>query len=437
MTNYQPTSMRTFLIVWGGQLVSTLGSQMTTFAISIWAWQLTGQATPLALIALFTHVPTVIASSFAGVFIDRWNRKLMMMIGDAVAGFSTIAILSLLWTNHLEIWHLYVAGAINGLFGYVQSLAASASMAMIVPKQHYTRASAMTLARGYGSEIAAPAIAGVLYYVIGLSGILLIDIVTFLIAIATLLTVTIPQPPPSELGKQSRHWRSELTFGFRYLWQRPSLLAVLLFLLTSNLVGSAGSIYSPMILARSGGDAAVLGTALAAAGIGGLAGAGVLSFWGGTKRHIHGLLLGNALANLSEMIAGLGRGLFVWVTAGFLGAFFSPWSNSANQAIWVSKVEPDVQGRVFATRYLIAQIASPLGLAIAGPLADYVFEPAMMPGGALTGLFGGIFGTGQGAGMALQYTLSSLGCVAIALGGYAFRVLREVDVIVPDHDVAI
>jgi MFS transporter, DHA3 family, macrolide efflux protein len=181
----------------------------------------------------------------------------------------------------------------------------------------------------------------------------------------------------------------------------------------------------------------VLGTALAAAGIGGLAGAGVLSLWGGTKRHIYGLLLGNALANFSEMIAGLGRGLFVWGTAGFFGAFFSPWSNSANQAIWVSKVEPDVQGRVFATRYLIAQIASPLGLAIAGPLADYVFEPAMMPGGALTGLFGGIFGTGQGAGMALQYTLSSLCCVAIALSGYAFRVLRDVDAIVPDHDVEI
>jgi MFS family permease len=410
---------------------------MTTFAISIWAWELTRQATPLALIALFTHVPTVIASTFAGVLIDRCNRKWLMMIGDAVAGFSTIAILSLVWINHLEIWHLYIAGAINGLFGYVQSLAASASMAMIVPKRHYTRASAMVLARGYGSEIMAPAIAGVLYYIIGLPGILLIDVVTFLTAITTLFSVTIPQPPPSEVGQQSRHWRSELTFGFRYLWQRPSLLAVLLFLLGSNLVGSAGSIYSPMILARSGGDVAVLGTALAAAGIGGLAGAGVLSLWGGTKRHIHGLLLGNALANLSEMIAGLGRGLFIWVVAGFCGAFFSPWSNSANQAIWVSKVAPDVQGRVFATRYLIAQIASPLGLVIAGPLADSVFEPAMMPGGALTELFGGIFGTDPGAGMALQYTLSSLCCVVMALSGYAFRVLRDVDVIVPDHDIAI
>lgn len=434
MINHQPSGLQTFLIVWGGQLISTLGSQMTTFAISIWAWELTGQATPLALIGLFTHIPTVIASTFTGVFIDRYNRKLMMMVGDAVAGVSTIVILMLLQTDHLQIWHLYVAGAINGLFGYVQSLAASASMAMIVPKQHYTRASALVLARGYGSEIAAPAIAGILYYVIGLSGILLIDIVTFLTAIATLLIVTIPQPPPSEVGKQSRNWRSELTFGFRYLWQRPSLLAVLLFLLASNLVGSVGSIYSPMILARSGGDAAILGTALAAAGIGGLAGAGVLSLWGGTKRHIHGLLLGNALANFSETIAGLGRGLFVWVMAGFFGAFFSPWSNSANQAIWVSKVEPDVQGRVFATRYLIAQIASPLGLAIAGPLADYLFEPAMMPGGKLAGLFGSIFGTGQGAGMALQYTLSSLGCVAIALSGYAFQGLRDLDVIVPDHD---
>jgi MFS transporter, DHA3 family, macrolide efflux protein len=428
-----PTNLRTFLIVWAGQLVSTLGSQMTTFAISIWAWELTGQATPLVLIGLFTHIPTIIAATFAGVLIDRWNRKSIMMLGDAVAGLSTIAILILLWTQHLAIWHLYLAGVINGLFGYLQSLAASASMAMIVPKQHYTRASALTVARGYGAEIAAPAIAGFLYLFVGLSGILVIDVVTFLIAIATLLSVTIPQPSPSPIDQQRHSWRSELTFGFRYVWHHPSLLAVLLFLLISNLIGSMGSIYSPMILARSGGNAAVLGAASTASGIGGLLGAAVLSLWGGTQRHIHGLLLGNALANFSEMIAGLGRGLLTWITAGFFGAFFSPWSNSANQAIWVSKVQPDVQGKVFATRYFMAQIASPLGLAIAGPLADRVFEPAMMPGGRLAGLFGGMFGTGPGAGMALQYSLSSLCCVVIALSGYAFRVLRDVDKTSPNY----
>jgi len=183
MEQYQPTSLRTFLIIWIGQVASILGSEMTNFAVTLWAWQATEQATPLSLILLFTQIPRAIASSFAGVVVDRWNRKQLLVLGDTVAGISTVIVLGLFLTHRLEIWHLYITGGINGFFGYFQGLAYSASMSMIVPKQHYTRAAAMSEhITQFGSTIMAPALAGILYYTIGLAGILTIDLGTFFAA---------------------------------------------------------------------------------------------------------------------------------------------------------------------------------------------------------------------------------------------------------------
>lgn len=431
----QPTSMRAFAVLWSGQLVSILGTQMTSFAILVWAWELTGQATPLALIGFFTHTPTIVASIFAGILVDRWNRKLMMVLGDTVAALSTIALLLLLLTDQLQIWHLYCAGVINGLFGYFQSLAFSASISLLVPKQHYVRAGAMGYASDFSASILAPALAGTFYSLIGLQGILVIDLVTFLCAVSTVWIVRIPQVVQSEVSHQGdRRLRQELTFGFRYLFARSSLFAMLIFLMSSNLIGNACSaLYPPMILARTQDNAAILASVQAAGGIGGLVGSGVLSVWGGSKRRIHGFLTGSILMYAGGVLLGLGRSQPVWVAASFLEAFFWTFFISANGAIWLAKVEPDVQGRVFATRYLLAQLASPIGLIMAGPLADYVFEPAMQPGTPLAWALGGVFGTGAGAGMALQYSLLALCGMLIGFLGYTVRLLRDVETIVPDH----
>lgn len=409
---------------------------MTNFAITLWAWELSGQATPLALIFFFTRTPKVIAASFAGVIVDRWNRKQLMMIGDGVAGLSTLVLLSLLLTDHLAIWHLYVAGAINGLFGYFQDLAYSASMSLIVPKQHYARATAMDSYLTYsGSEILAPAIAGLLYPLIGLSGIFIVDLATFGIAVMTVWRSPIPQPRSDAKPFSLSGLWAELTFGFRYIFRYPGLLSILLFLLSANLLSNAAWAIQPsMILARSQNDATALASVQSAIGIGGVVGGVILSVWGGPKRRIHGLLLGQGLSEFSGIFLGLTRTLPFWMVSGFLSALFSPFLGSSNQAIWLSKVDPSIQGKVFASRYLIAQLASPIGLAIAGPLADHVFEPAMQPGGYLAPLVGAVFGVGAGAGMALQFTLFSACGVLVALGGYAFRTLREVETLVPDYD---
>lgn len=431
------TSMQTFSIVWVGQLFSTVGSYMTAFALTLWAWELTGQATTLALVAFFTQIPQFAIALVAGIIVDRSNRKLLIMAGDAIAGLSSLVLLWLYLTGHLQVWHLYATGAVNGACGQIQELAYWASITLMVPKQQYARASGMTSALHYGSAIIAPALAGVLFYVIGLAGILSIDLVTFVVAIYTVLFVSIPQPTakvePLDSATMQSIWQ-ELIFGFRYVFSQSSLLALLVAAALFQFAHDLGAaLYSPMILARSGNDARVLGSIASAAGIGGVVGAVIVSTWGGTKRRIDGFLSGMVGAGVSKTIFGLGQMALIWVPAQFCSSLNFPWMSSSSDAIWLSKVKPDVQGRVFATRSVAILGASAIATLIAGPLADKVFTPAMMSGGWMANLLGGIFGTGAGAGIAVLYTISSLSLMLVGLAGYSLRKLRDVEAIVPDY----
>jgi DHA3 family macrolide efflux protein-like MFS transporter len=226
----------------------------------------------------------------------------------------------------------------------------------------------------------------------------------------------------------------ESIYGFRYIYKRPSLLGLQLVFFSINLVAVFGNtVTTPMILARTGNEAATLGIVQSAMGIGGVVGAIVLSVWGGPKRKVHGVLAGMGFGMFGMILMGLGRDLYIWVLAAFVNLLFIPIVNGSNQAIWQTKVAPDVQGRVFATRALIAQISVPVAMLLSGPLADYYFEPAMMAGGSLESIFSWLVGTGHGAGMALMFVIAGLCGVFIGFGGYAFKAVRDVEKIIPDH----
>lgn len=433
----EQTNLRTFIIIWASQLLSVIGSEMTYFAITIWAWKLTGQATSLSLLLFFNQIPKLVTALFVGIFVDKWNRRLLMIIGDTATGISTIAILLLFLNNQLEIWHIYVVAVVIGPFRHFQYFAFSTSISTLVPKQHYTRAVVMTENIGeFTSNIIAPGLAGAIYALVGLQGILTIDIITFLIALIAILLVHIPQPLVSQVNQTNGKIWQDLTFGFRYIIKHSGLSAILFFLVIFHFIDALMmGIHSPLILARSANDSTVFASVQSAIGLGGLVGALLLSVWRGFKRRIHGLLLGTIFYYGIMMVFSLANLLAIWMITGFMAAIFWPLIISSNQVIWLSKVPPDVQGRVFSTRYLLTLIASPLGLAIAGPLADNFFRPAMMAGGILAPIFGNLFGTGSGAGLAVQYTLFSLLGAVLGLIGYNWRKLRNVETIVPDYDV--
>ncbi|MGD1908243.1 MAG: MFS transporter [Leptolyngbyaceae cyanobacterium] len=424
--------MRIFLMIWLGQFASLLGSEMTGFAMSLWAWDATGQATPFSFILVATQVPKLLIAPFAGVWVDRFNRKYLMLLGDLVAGLSTVVLLVLVLSDQLQVWHLYISGAVNGLFGYIQGLAYSASVSLLVPERHYTRASAFESVMGAGSFIVAPAAAGVMYATTGLGGILMIDLTTFAIAITTLSLLTIPQPSPS-LSASAPAIATDtalqrLMFGTRYLWRHPGLKALLCFFLISNLIdGLCFTNVFPMVLSRLDNNTSILGTISAFFGIGGLLGGLMLGVWGGPKRRIHGVLIGNALWKVTLIALALAQQAPTYLGIALVGGFCAPLSGSCGSAIWRTQVAPNIQGRVFAARYLITQLSTTLGTAIAGPLADHVFEPAMHSGRPLAQTLGGVFGSGTGAGMALQTSLFATCGLVVVLGGYGTRRLRQIE----------
>ena len=429
--------MRGFLVLWFGQLISLLGTSMTRFALTIWAYQTTGSATALALVGFFSFGPTVLLSPVAGAIVDRWDRKKIMIATDLVAGAMSIGILLLLYADQLQMWHLYLAGAITGAFESFQFPAFSAATTMMVSKDQYARVSGMRSMAEGGAQIAAPLLAGILLVTIDLEGILLIDVVTFLFAVGSLFFILIPKPIESEEGKAARgSLLQESLFGFRYIWERSSLLGMQLVFFGLNFTGIFTFVLLPaLILSLAENGEVTLGTVQAIFGMGGLIGAALLTAWGGPKQKVHGVLIPMALSGLlGQVLLGLGSGLVLWSVAAFFSMFFIPILNGSNQAIWQAKVPPDLQGRVFSVRRLIAQITAPLAMLLAGPLTDQVFEPAMMPNGSLAASFEFMVGVGPGSGIRLLFILVGIVSTLIGLGGYLFPAVREIESRLPDHE---
>jgi DHA3 family macrolide efflux protein-like MFS transporter len=437
LTTNRPSGMFGFSIVWIGQLISVLASNMSWFALTIWAFEKTGSATVLGIVNVSFLLPFLIISPIAGAMVDRYNRKLMMMVSDLGAVPATAGILILNAANQLEIWHLCVASVIYGLSATFQWPAYMAAISTMVPKDQYGRANGMMSLIDSGPAVFSPMLAGALLPLIGMTGILTIDLITFCLAIGTLLFVFIPQPAHTEEGQTAQgNLMNEAVYGFKYIFARRSLLSLLLVILGLNLVhGFSGSLFAPMILLRTDNNSASLGAAQSAFALGGVIGGLIVSIWGGFKKRIRSMLLGWSLFALFGMVLfGLGRSLYIWLPALFLASMTFPLTQSASNAIWQAKVAPDLQGRVFSARRLIAWMVDPIMPVVAGPLADYVTEPAMTSQTWMADTFGWLVGNSPGSGMALQYIFSGLAYVLIILLAWFIPAVRNVETLLPDHD---
>lgn len=277
------------------------------------------------------------------------------------------------------------------------------------------------------SEILAPVLAGMLLVTIRMWGVLLIDVVIFLVAVGTLMFVRFPHPKESSAEKEGKgHLLHEALYGWNYITNRPGLLGLLLFLaITRFLWGAVGALIVPMILNFASSD--VLGMLLSIAGSGMLTGSLIMSAWGGPQRRIHGVLNFELFSGVYFLLIGLYPS--AWLVAfGVFGAHLTiAVIAGSDQTIWQSKVAPEVQGRVFAIRQMIANSTRPLAYLLAGPLADRVFEPILGFDGALAGSIGSIIGVGPGRGIALLFILMGFIKVAVSLGGYLCPSIRFVE----------
>ena len=409
MRESSPTGMTSFTVIWLGQVVSLLGSAMTWFAFTIWAWQKTGEVSTLANISFFAYLPTVLFTPIAGIFVDRWNRKLVMLLSDAATALGTLTALLLLLTGQLQIWHVYLIGLLAGFFTAFQYPAYAAAVSVLLPKEHYARAEGMLGLAYTLSGILAPIFAAALLGRIGITGIMLIDLATFLAAFGTLLWAHIPPPQVTEIGRKrrSKFWQ-ETAVGFRYIFERPSLRALTgLFLAANFFLAIGATLMAPLILSQTGNSESALATIQSMGAVGGVAGGAILMLWGGPKRRIYGVLLGGMGASLLGVFwLGLANSLLLWSAGSFLFSFFEPFVEGGNIAIWQSKVEADVQGRVFSARQFLVRIPFMLGILAAGHLAALGMSNVLI----VTGLAG----------------------LVVFSAGYFFQNIRQVESILPD-----
>ncbi len=430
--------MATFGVICFGQMISIFGSAMTQFALMIWAWQQTGQATSLALIGFFGFAPALIMAPIAGALVDRWNRKTTIILSDLAAGMGTVAGLILYSSGMLEIWHLYVIAAGVGAFGSFQFPAYSAAITMLVEKENYERATAIWgLAFAVGGGILGPAMAVFLLALVGISGVLTFDIVTFTFAIGLILFIKIPEPERAkDIGKGIKGLFKDAGYGFKYIFKRKSLLGLQLTYFTSNFFGNMSMILlAPMILAVTASNEATLATIMVGMGAGSIVGGIVLTFWGGSKTNkILVIMSGIVIEGICQVFFSLGTSVIMWTTIAFILAMSGPFVFGSSQAIWQRKVPPNRQGRVFAARGVIAMSAGAIGMVLAGPFADLIFEPGMMEGGNLALTFGWLLGTGPGTGIKLIMLLCGIGSAMTALVALSIPRIRNVETLVLDAD---
>jgi DHA3 family macrolide efflux protein-like MFS transporter len=437
-SKHRLSGMLGFSIVWIGQIVSVLASGMTAFAMTIYMYQQTHSATAMAFVQVAYITPFLLMSPVAGVMVDRYNRKLMMMVSDIAGGLATLSLFILYITGHLQYWHLYIAVAVSGIGTTFQWPAYSAAISTMISKELYGRANGMMSLIEAGPGVISPFLAGALIPLIKIGGILFIDTITFWTAILALALVFVPQPPRTQDGQEAQggFWK-EATFGFKYIFARPSLLGLQMVFFFGNLFsGIYFAILAPMILARTGQNTVALGSVQSAGSIGMVIGGIGMSAWGGFKKRVHGVLIGWMIASIFEcIIFGIGRGLPVWIPAVILGGLVVPLINGSNQAIWQAKVAPDLQGRVFSARRLIAWFTNPISPIIGGTLADFVLEPAMKAqNSGLSHLFGPLFGSGPGAGMSLLIVICGVGIFIVGLAGYFVPAIRDAESVLSDHD---
>jgi amino acid adenylation domain-containing protein len=421
-------NFNTFLLVAFGQLISMLGTGLTGFAMSVWVLQKTGQVFDFSIMAVFTLLPGILASPFAGVVADRWDRRRVMILSDTAAALGTLLIAILLWTNQLEIWHLFLSVTIGSIANAFQRPAYIAAVAQLVPKQQLGRANGVVQLAANMGNIFSPLLGGALLVWIGLHGVVLVDAVTFLLAITTLLLVRFP----NTMSRQREEtFRQQMVGGWRFIARRPSLRAFIVFFLVYNFVSASYNVLIPPLVLANYSES-VLGTVLSVMSIGVLIGTFVMIFTGGTKRRINGMIISASLTGIAVGTA-VFRPSIVFLTVGlFLGGIISSFIDAHWQSIIQAKVPFKLQGRVFATIMMIAMLTMPLGFLVWGWLADNLFEVWLQADGLLAGSVGQIIGVGNGRGTAFLLISAGPFLLLWGLAAYRYRPLRYMEDRLPD-----
>lgn len=420
--------MRRFWWLWSGQLASVIGTGLTDFALGVWVYQRTGSATQYAMIFMLAVLPGIAAAPLAGVVADRFSRRTILLLCDAV-GVACMTGLAVLYSaGILQVWQIYLTAAAGSVMVAFQIPAFAATVTTIVPRKDIDRANGL-LTMVQAGQLLAPLLAGFLLTAVSLRGVIMADAISYLVNTSALLAARIPRARGT--GDAQSSVLAQWLEGWRYVTSRPSFLGLLGFSAAVNLcIGFVDVLMTPIVLGFA--SAETLGIVLTIGGVG-LAGGSVLrTAWGGPGRRVHGLIGFTIPLGLAMCLGALRPSIVLVTVATFVFLFCSAITNASVRSIWQVKVEPGLHGRVLALQNMVASASPAAAYALAGPIADHWFEPLLRRGGNLAGSVGTVMGTGPGRGMALLVLLLGVVVVAIAAGGYLLPSLRRMDELVPD-----
>ncbi|MEV0005090.1 amino acid adenylation domain-containing protein, partial [Micromonospora sp. NPDC050980] len=419
-------SLAVFYLVAIGQLVSLIGSGLTAFGMGLWVYQRTGSVSLFATATVLALLPAVVLSPIAGALADRWDRRRIMVLADCLAATGTVSLALLLWLGQLHLWHIFTAITVTAVATAFQQPAYQAAVTQLVPKRYYGRANGIVSLGTATSTVLAPLVGGALVLAVGLRGIVVIDLVTFAVAVTVTLSVRFPD---TLFVRREEPFRREVLGGWRFIVRRHGLVALVVLVASLNyFFAMVEVLVTPLTL--SFGDPAVLGRVLAASGVGMVVGSVLMGVWGGAARRTTGILASVVLLGVSLLTVGL-RPDPLFPALGLFGmGLATALVNTHWLAIVQAKVGLELQGRVLAMAQMLSWLMVPAGFLSAGPLAERVLAPLARPGGPLAGLVG----TGPGRGMALAVILAGLCALALAAGGIAYRRIRRLEDELPDND---
>ncbi len=394
-----PDTLRPFLILWSTQSLSTLGSSMTAFALVLWSYQAQGSALTTAMLSVCSYAPYVAMSIFAGALSDRWDKKRTMLVCDTLAALCTLAILGLVETGTLELWHLYLANALSGLMNTVQQPASDVAVTLLTPRAYFQRVGGLRSLSYSLNNMLAPALASGLYALAGLRAVILFDLITFSAAFLSLLFLV--HPPQISRPETSEPVLQSAQAGLRYLREERGVLDIILFLAAINLTASMFHAALPaLVLTRPWGGEFALGLIQSVSGMAMLAGSLTASLLPAPKSRVRIICNCLLLAMSTENFClSLGQNLSIWCLGAALGWVSIPIMNANLDALVRSRVPAELQGRVYAARNTLQFFTIPVGYLLGGFLVDTIFEPFAGQMGEAS-IWALLFGTGKGSGAA-------------------------------------
>jgi DHA3 family macrolide efflux protein-like MFS transporter len=384
-----------FFSIWSGQAISLVGSQLVQFALVWWLTKSTGSATVLAMGTLAAVLPGVVLGPIAGTLVDRWNRRLVMLVADGFVALVSAWLAYLFWSGSMTVWHVYVAMLARSMGEAFHWPAMQASTSLMVPREHLSRVAGMNQTMQGALGVAAPPLGAILLGLLPLHGVMAIDVATAAFAILPLLFVVVPQPSasvPAESGTGRSSVMREMGQGLRYVWRWPGLVAVLVMAMVINFVVNPAFTLMPLLVTEHfGGGVLQLGWLESSWGVGMVLGGLLLSVWGGFRRRVYTSLSGLVVSGIAITGVGLAPERAFWLALGslFVAGFMNPLVNGPLFAILQATVAPEMQGRVFTLTGSLCSAMMPLSLAVAGPLAEAVgIRTWYVVGGAIFALIG-------------------------------------------------